>query len=388
MATTRLINKFTLWVTQTASGLENKWGLLPVSLLAGVVILLSSCVFVWPKVALEYHGIGYAELSKNIFNLDQENELRYRIFSPFIGWLTQMKGNRFQVIPWTFLVLFLSAVYYEFRRMKYQPAMAFLASALMGFSCSTFLPLRSPGYVDPASYLFIFLIFTRIKNTPLVAIMLTLALLNHESVVFLLPAIIGYHFLMHSQDTSIPKTTWFQHNLGRTLKFAGSLGLAFIPFLIYRHWVNQHQIVHLSLSYYLSKGNILDCLNVTIVYAPMAAFYAFRLFWFFPIWAAWKNWQNKFKRKSIWYAFTFMLISAQLIIAYDTTRLFILAFPLILIGLKDLISSYGENFIIRKGWQLFALNLLILPYFVGRDQVFHLHSGLYRLLIWIIQGMP
>jgi hypothetical protein len=378
-----LINKFTLWVTQTASGLENKWGLLPVSLLAGVVILLSSCLFVWPKVALEYHGIGYAELSKNIFNLDQENELRYRIFSPFIGWLTQMKGNRFQVIPWSFLILFLSAVYYEFRRMKYQPALAFLASALMGFSCTTFLPLRSPGYVDPASYLFIFLMFTRIRNTPLVALLLALALLNHESVVFLLPAILGYHFFIHLQKNS--RTS---QNLGDTLKFAGSLALAFIPFLLYRHWVNQHQTVHLSLSYYLSKGNILECLNVTLIYAPMAAFYAFRLFWFFPLWAAWNNWQNGLKLKSLWYALTLLLIASQLIIAFDTTRLFILAFPLIIIGLTDLTKSYGEKFITRKGWQLFALNLLILPYFVGRDQVFHLHSGLYRLLIWIIQGMP
>ncbi len=383
MANTRLINKFTLWVTQTASGLENKWGLLPVSLLAGVVILLSSCVFVWPKVALEYHGIGYAELSKNIFNQDQENELRYRVFSPFIGWLTQMKGNRFQVIPWSFLILFLSAVYYEFRRMKYQPALAFLASALMGFSCTTFLPLRSPGYVDPASYLFIFLIFTRIRNTPLVALLLALALLNHESVVFLLPAILGYHFFIHLQENS--RTS---QNLGDTLKFAGSLALAFIPFLLYRHWVNQHQTVHLSLSYYLSKGNILECLNVTLIYAPMAAFYAFRLFWFFPLWAAWNNWQNGLKLKSLWYALTLLLIASQLIIAFDTTRLFILAFPLIIIGLTDLTKSYGEKFITRKGWQLFALNLLILPYFVGRDQVFHLHSGLYRLLIWIIQGMP
>jgi hypothetical protein len=383
LATTRLINKFTLWVTQTASGLENKWGLLPVSLLAGVVILLSSCLFVWPKVALEYHGIGYAELSKNIFNLDQENELRYRIFSPFIGWLTQMKGNRFQVIPWSFLILFLSAVYYEFRRMKYQPALAFLASALMGFSCTTFLPLRSPGYVDPASYLFIFLMFTRIRNTPLVALLLALALLNHESVVFLLPAILGYHFFIHLQKNS--RTS---QNLGDTLKFAGSLALAFIPFLLYRHWVNQHQTVHLSLSYYLSKGNILECLNVTLIYAPMAAFYAFRLFWFFPLWAAWNNWQNGLKLKSLWYALTLLLIASQLIIAFDTTRLFILAFPLIIIGLTDLTKSYGEKFITRKGWQLFALNLLILPYFVGRDQVFHLHSGLYRLLIWIIQGMP
>ena len=378
-----MINKFTLWISQTATGLENKWGLLPVSLLAGVVILLPSCLFVWPKVALEYHGIGYAELSKNIFNLDQENELRYRVFSPFIGWLTQMKGNRFQVIPWSFLILFLSAVYYEFRRMKYQPALAFLASALMGFSCTTFLPLRSPGYVDPASYLFIFLMFTRIRNTPLVALLLALALLNHESVVFLLPAILGYHFFIHLQENS--RTS---QNLGDTLKFAGSLALAFIPFLLYRHWVNQHQTVHLSLSYYLSKGNILECLNVTLIYAPMAAFYAFRLFWFFPLWAAWNNWQNGLKLKSLWYALTLLLIASQLIIAFDTTRLFILAFPLIIIGLTDLTKSYGEKFITRKGWQLFALNLLILPYFVGRDQVFHLHSGLYRLLIWIIQGMP
>jgi hypothetical protein len=225
--------------------------------------------------------------------------------------------------------------------------------------------------------------FTRIRNTPLVALLLALALLNHESVVFLLPAILGYHFFIHLQKNS--RTS---QNLGDTLKFAGSLALAFIPFLLYRHWVNQHQTVHLSLSYYLSKGNILECLNVTLIYAPMAAFYAFRLFWFFPLWAAWNNWQNGLKLKSLWYALTLLLIASQLIIAFDTTRLFILAFPLIIIGLTDLTKSYGEKFITRKGWQLFALNLLILPYFGGRDQVFHLHSGLYRLLIWIIQGMP
>jgi hypothetical protein len=374
-----LINKVNLWISRQAYALESQLGLVPAALISGGFILLLSCLYVWPKTALEYHGTGYAELSKHIFDPHHENELRYRVLSPFIGWITFMKGNRFPVIPWTFLLLFLSATYYEFRRMQLQPATAFLAAALMGFSCTSFLPLRSPGYVDPASYFLILLIFTRIQNTPMVTTLLALALLNHESIIFLLPSIIGFHYLSLHNKFSNPGPPAL-----KTLGFSLTLGLAFIPFLAYRYWVHQHQAVHLSLSYYLSRENIQECLNVTMTYAPMAAFYAFRLFWFFPLWAAWKN-RTDARWKSLWYLFTLSMIGAQLIIAFDTTRLFVIAFPLILIGLKDLIAWYGERMILRKGWQLFVLNLFILPYFVGRDEVFHLHSGIYRLFLWLIQ---
>ncbi len=366
------MGNFPNWLNQKASGWEEKFGLLLTSLLIGLILIICAGLYVWPKFNLEYHGIGYAELSKNIFNLEHNSDLRYRILSPFLGWLTRMKGDRFQVIPWAFLIAFLSAGYYEIRRMGFQPALAILVAAILGFSCTTFIPLISPGYVDPATFFFILLVFTRIQQPIVSATCFSLALLNHESVVFLFPAIIGYAYF----ETL---------DLRKTFRFVGFMLLATVPYTSYRLWINAHQEVSYSTQFYFSYTNIQECLSITIVYAPMAAFYAFRLFWFFPFFAAFQAWKNNLPKSILLYLLILIPITAQLTIAYDSTRLFCLAFPAILIGILDLIRYLGERAITRKGWIIFAFNLLIIPYFVGRDQVFHLHSAIYRLLIYWVQ---
>lgn len=367
------MNRFPNWLNQRAFAWEEKYGLFPTALIFGLIILLCSAFYVWPKVNLEYHGIGYAELSKNIFNLEHNSDLRYRILSPFLGWLTRMKGDRFQIIPWTFLLAFLAAAYHEFRRLQHSPALAVLASAILAFSATTFIPLISPGYVDPASFLFILCAFLRIDKPIHSAICIALALLNHESVVFLIPALLTYHFV---QYRSIPLS----------FRYLGLVLLAIIPYASYRLWINAHQEVNFSTNFYFSYNNIKECLNVTIIYAPMAAFYAFRLFWFFPLFASFKAWEKNQSQRILLYLAILLPVTAQLIIAFDSTRLFCLAFPAIIIGLIDLTKYLGEKAITRKGWILFAFNLLVIPYFVGRDQVFHLHSGLYRLLIYLVQN--
>lgn len=367
------MNRFTNWLNKKAFAWEQKFGLFLTALLFGGLILLASALYVWPKINLEYHGIGYAELSKNIFNLEHTSDLRYRILSPFLGWLTRMKGDRFQIIPWTFLLAFLASAYYEFRRLKHNPALAFLASAILGFSATTFIPLISPGYVDPASYLFILCAFLRIDKIIHSAICVALALLNHESVVFLIPALLTYHFLQYRS---------FSHSF----RYLGLILIAIVPYATYRLWINAHQEVNFSTNFYFSYNNIKECLNVTIIYAPMAVFYAFRLFWFFPVFASYKAWGKNQSLRILLYLAILLPVTAQLIIAFDSTRLFCLAFPAIIIGLMDLTKYMGEKAITRKGWALFTFNLLIIPFFVGRDQVFHLHSGLYRLVIYLVQN--
>jgi len=366
------MGNFPNWLNQKASKWEEKFGLLLTSVLIGLILVFCAGLYVWPKFNLEYHGIGYAELSKNIFNLEHVSDLRYRILSPFLGWLTRMKGDRFQVIPWAFLIAFLSAGYYEIRRMQYQPALAILVAAILGFSCTTFIPLISPGYVDPATFFFILLVFTRIKQPIVSATCFSLALLNHESVVFLFPAILGYAYFGTQE-------------LRKTFRFACLMLLAIVPYATYRLWINAHHEVSYSTQFYFSYANIRECVNVTIIYAPMAAFYAFRLFWFFPFFAAFQAWKNNVRQRILLYLLILIPITAQLTIAFDSTRLFCLAFPAILIGVLDLVGYLGERTITLKGWVIFAFNLLIIPYFVGRDQVFQLHSAIYRLLIYCVE---
>jgi hypothetical protein len=105
----------------------------------------------------------------------------------------------------------------------------------------------------------------------------------------------------------------------------------------------------------------------------------------FSLFAVLKAWKNNSPKRILLYLLILIPITAKLTIAYDSTRLFCLAFPAILIGVLDLVGYLGERTITLKGWVIFAFNLLIIPYFVGRDQVFQLHSAIYRLLIYCVQ---
>lgn len=350
---------------------ETRYGILPAALLASCITLGAACLYVWPKTQPAYHGLDYSALSTHIFNLDFPSDQRFRVLSPLLGWLTGLTGDLFKIIPWIFQVLFLAAVYYEFRRKAHGISLSLLATAIMGFSCTTFIPLISPGYVDPATYCFAFLAFSRMDRPIHSALFWGLALLNHESVLFLFPGLI----LAFRMRTPLLKNT---------LRYGIWILLASAPYFLYRIGVGQYSRVHFSTEFYFSRDNIQDCLRVTLPLAPLAAFLAFRLFWFFPAYAFIRSWKNSRTSQSAFFLISFLCIAAQLVIAYDSTRLFCLAFPLVLMGMEVLAQEMGQKAIARKGWILFGFNLLILPAFTGRDQVFPLHSVFYRILEKII----
>lgn len=361
-------------VSQFLEKWEKRYGLLPAALLAACITLGAACLYVWPKTQPAYHGLDYSALSTHIFNLEFPSDQRFRVLSPLLGWLTGLKGDLFKIIPWIFQILFLGAVYFEFRRKGHGISLSLLATALMGFSCTTFIPLISPGYVDPATYCFAFLAFSRLDRPIHSAIFWGLALLNHESVLFILPGLI-LAFRMHHPS------------MKEVFRYGAWILLASAPYFLYRMGVGQFSRVHFSTDFYFSRENIQDCLRVTLPLAPLAAFLAFRLFWFFPAYALIRSWNNNRTSQSAFFLVSFGCVAGQLVIAYDSTRLFCLAFPLVLMGMDLLAREMGQRAITRKGWILFGFNLLILPAFTGRDQVFPLHSVFYLGLEKLLQAI-
>lgn len=330
----------------------------PISaLLVGLALGLLATLLVSPGSTLQFHGAEYAELSANVFNGAYESRFRYRILAPFLGAISGLSGARFFVVPWIVGVLFLAATFHELRREGASLAMALLAASAMASSCTTLLPLSSPGYTDTLTYFFLLLAFFRTEQVVFSATCFALALWNHESAAFLFPGLLLFH---HSR----------QGDANRTRNYATLLLLFVIPYGAYRLWVGEHFTEALGAAWYLNSENIRISSAEVKLLAPLGAFLAFKFFWGFPAWAIAIAWRNKQRIVLGTYVAILVAVSMQQLVAVDTTRLFTLAFPLVLLAMLQLDRSAQRGLALRIGVLVMLANILLPAAMVASDRVF------------------
>lgn len=332
---------------------EQKIGLFFTSLFIGSFLLLIAMLYVAPNFEMLYHGEFFARLSLNPFDLSDPNPVRYRVLGPLIGFVIQLKGHLFVYVPLIFALLFLAEIYKHYRKNNFNIAEAVIITGIISFSCTILIPIKAAGYTDTITYYFLFLAFSRIKKPYISAIFFSLAMLNHECSIFLLPGLFAYY--NYKTDS-------------RILKFNKTVVLyliALIPYSIYRYYISKNAVVDFSLSFYFSKETIEHNFLGILPLIPAGLFFSFKLFWIYPILMIIHNLKIKSYRLTLLLMTIIIPVLVQLIIAYDVTRMLCLLFPAILISAEEYRIHKGTDVFTKTGMWIMLLNFLVLQYFVS-----------------------
>lgn len=337
--------------------LEERFTLNGSGAIVGLLLILLGCIYVTPHFEAAYHGLQYSLLSNHPFDFTQPNALQNRVLPSLIGYVFHLRGDLFFIVPLAFAWLFMSTLYIHYRKKVSQPIDALLFSGIIAFSCTLYIQLISPGYTDAVFYYFIFLSFASIRKLYLSVLFYSLALLTHESSLFLLPGL-----LMYSYYTNRPE-------LIQKFKIFIAYLLAILPLFIYRYWVANHVDVEYDIGFYFSKKNIIFSLQRVLPLFPAGAFYAFKLFWFVPIYVFYKTLKNR--EYSLFFLLLTMLLASfsQLVIAFDISRMLCLAFPVFLISAEKLRDYWSESKFRHFLIVLTVLNFFVLQYHMSCDRL-------------------
>lgn len=355
---------------------ERRLGLFGTGAVFALFIMGFGMLYITPHFKAGFHGLQYSLLSEAPFDFAQPNSLRNRILPSLIGYLTYLRGDLFVVVPLLFALVFITCIYWVYRKKNYGPVDALLFTGFIAFSCTLYIQLASPGYTDIVFYYFIFLAFAFINNSFYSALFYCFALLTHESSLFLFPGLLMYSYYINKYDKV------------RLLKYFFYLVMAIVPLLVYRYWVSLHAEVEYDLAYYFSKKNIQFSLEKVLPLLPAGAFYAFKLFWFFPIYILSKTWFQKERGFFLIIATILICNFAQLIIAFDITRMLCLGFPAIILAAEKLKEMWEPEKFTRFTLGLTLANFLIFQYFMSCDRLHPMLPLPYTWLIGLMENSP
>ncbi len=367
-----MVQKTIHTITGILFRLESRAGLMMTSCIIATTFLAFAMIYVQPVFKVAFHGIPFSKLSENPFDLSTPNPLRYRILAPFIGYLLFLRGGNFYLLPLLVTWIFPAIVYFQYRKRNIEVIDSLFITSFITFSCVVLLPLVAPAYTDIITWLLVFLAFRWIEKIPLSAFCFSLAILNHESSIVLMPALILLSYKKNKQ---------------RTLKAIIFFLLACVPHLCYRWYVHVNSETVYNVSFYFSKSNIFFTLKKLILYLPAAIFYAFKLWWFFPVFfICWAAYHRKYLD---FFIILFILAGAfsLILISYDYTRMLVIAFPAVLLSYEWMMKNYNREKFRRFSLVLIALNFLILQYHFNYD-------GAQPMFPWILNkasamlGMP
>lgn len=349
------MNNLIFKINSSLGKAETRTGLVIFSLLIGIVFSGFAMLYVSPRFQVAYNGIGYAEMSVNPFDFTGQNPLRFRILAPLIGYLVGLRGKFFFILPLIFAVLFLSVIYLRYRKKIFSPLDSILVLSLITFSCVFLIQLQAPGYTDVIYYFFLFLAFSFIKKPGLSALFFCLGLLTHECLLLMFPGLIIYYWYLNPLE------------LKPLIKYVIFLMIATVPMFLFREWMSSHITVAYDMKFYISQENIQLTLSKVLPRIPLGLFFVFKVFWFLPLWMGFNAFQKKDYRLLL---FVFVMIIcdlAQVVVAYDVTRMLCLIFPLLLVSAEELRKEFSEKkFVLIMSILIFA-NFLVPQYFMSAD---------------------
>lgn len=108
----RIIDKISAFLLY----LEQKCGIYFSSILIAFVLLCIAALYVTPALSPMQLGRGYASLSIAPFDFSEQNNLRFRILTPFLAYCIGLRGSFYIVFPLIIALLFLSTIYFYLRK--------------------------------------------------------------------------------------------------------------------------------------------------------------------------------------------------------------------------------------------------------------------------------
>lgn len=323
-----------------------------IAIVAGFGLLAFAALLCTPRFDLRYHGLGMTRLSLHPFDLENENDLRFRILSPLTAYLLFFRGAAFKYFMLLVLGSFYSAAYALHRRDGYSPSESLLITALLCFSTLSFHQYFFPGYPDPTSFLLLLLFIFNYKKEWAAWLCLLLLFFNHDYAFFLLPFC---SLLLIREDHS-----------GRQL-FRKSLLvlLALGPYLLYRFLIDRYSVVEFNTGYYFDAHNMEWTREHVAPHLLSGIFQAFKLTWIFPLIAMVAEVRERRWKELLLLLSCVVPVTSQMFIAYDISRLMGLAFPAILLGLWRCRELWGTKRFLSVAVAVMVLNWLVPSYYIG-----------------------
>ena len=347
--------------------------------LAGLWIVLGlmvcAAIYVRPAIQTTALGVLYGRMTEDPFTVIDGNYVAFRVLTPLLSYLLGFRGQLIIVTNLLIAASFLFLVYIYFRNRSPRPGDALYAAAVMAFSLVTLTTVYYGGYTDSLTYLLVFLMWW-LKDKPVAFYLLFMfGMLNRECMLFLIPWFVFLRW-------ECRKTLWLT-----LVEAIVGICLALVPYYLVRHWIGSHGEVPFRAMYYLKPlGNDpLHWLKQSYPYWGLGLFSTLKLFWAIPLLAGLAMWQAGERRQVISMLLLLGCVFSQLIIAYDSSRMLTLAFPVVLMGLTYLFATNAYDF---RRWAGFLLlgNFLVPQLYTAASTIETMHSLPGNILSILFQG--
>ena len=362
-------------LVRNVSSLEKAIGTTATSGILGLVALALAGIYVRPAVVAKHLGTWYVKMAADPLS-SPEYIVGHRILTPVISWALGLRGELMIITNLMFTVLLLGLVYHYFRvRFKNDPADALTALAIITFSMVTFSNIYYAGYTDALTYVIVFSMY-RFRNNPWALYPLFLAgLLNRESILFLVP---WYLFLVWQDRPSKAR---------KILEPMVGFGAALLVYSVFRYWMMLLGDQYMGYDYYIVPvfKDLFYWIKQAYPYQGLGLFSVFKILWVIPALALHSMWRKKLRSGIASLLILAICTGAQLMIAFDSSRMWCMAFPVMIISLEYLYRSNEYQLRHWIGWLLVG-NLLVPQLYTAFSMVEVMHSIPGRLFLMYLKG--
>ena len=349
-------------------GLERRWTLWGAAALVAIVLLILAAVYVRPATHATYDGVYYTGMAREPFANDNPNA--YRVLTPLVAYVIGLRGERIQILNVAVAWLLLLLVYYHYRRTAHGPLLSLGAATILGFSMPTLFTVFFAGYTDSTTYLFVFLMLVCRWKPAVYWVLFLLALLNRESVVFLLP-----FFLL------LPNVGG-ERKPARLVWTAVGAVLSLAIYLAARYLIGRYVGPKHSFDFYFGplRQDPFYWLRQTAAAYSAGFFATFKLFWALPVAAVWLALRRRHWLGVLLVVLPVVCALGQSVIAVDTSRVLALGFPSLLVSLEIIRREYGEKPIEPLLAGLIVANLFVPQLYVSSNRIWTMRSSLQAVI--------
>lgn len=314
-----------------------------------IMMILSVLV---SNILVKSMGAGYLQISVDPFN-QMTNWYYRRLLVPALAYFTHLNGIFYHIFFY-FLVYVLIA--YSVRVLSIKSTWQLVSIFSSGFVVYQF---QFPGYVEVLVGVLFLIAFTQELSRYQRAILLSLALITHESA-----AIFMFAPLLFLVDS------W------KDRFFYASIVLLYVFTVLMNFSFDINNLVSLQTS--VGATSSFDYLKQNLDYGAYGIFFSYKVLWVFYFWYLFLNVSAKEKA---FVSCVVLLPLLQIFIAVDISRLVAFGFLGIFLAIKAVFESSQKKQLINA---LLILNLVVPSYYVGTNTGVLEFNGLYKVYSYII----
>jgi hypothetical protein len=351
------------------TGLEQRLGPLGSAALVGSIGLGLACLAV--RLGLEPLELGrfYAWLSLDPLHNSAQNPVAFRPLTPWLSYAIGLRGANLMYTNLAFAAALLALCFAWFRRHAPRPGDALLATSVLCFSLVTLATVFSPHYCDALTYLIVFAMWCLRRRRVAFYALFAIGLFNRESLAFLAPWF-AFLELRESPRARTLATQVVGYGVGLALLFA------------FRSWIASLGPVAFDFAYYFEplSRDPLHFFRQSARYQWAGLYSVFGPAWAIAVAGAVAMWQRGDRSGPLGLVIMLISVWSQLWIATDTSRLFTLLFPAMLVALEELFRSGALRF---REWAPWLVLLQVLaPHTQSAGKRFWAMDSLFTWLVW------